>query len=116
MEENKSLIVGLAIFVTLVVVFQHVLYFDELYANPDFENTMTQMATSPPAWYDIFSWGGLIVASVGYIFTCLWNVMTLNISDIPAVLRVILMTPLWVAVGILFFEIVHKVIKGFPTT
>ena len=116
MEENKTLIIGLALFVIVALGFQSVLYYDSLYINDAFVNTLEEISQAPPAWFDLWAWGGLIVASVAYIFTCLWNVMSFNIPELPTFLRVVFMTPIWIATGILFFEIVHKVIKAFPTT
>lgn len=116
MEENKTLIIGLALFVVIALGLQSALYHDSLYTNDAFANTIEEISQEPPAWFDLISWGGLIVASVSYIFTCLWNVMSFNIPEMPTFIRIIFLTPVWIATGILFFEIVHKVIKAFPTT
>lgn len=116
MEENKTLIIGLALFIVIALGFQHALYLNELYTDEAFAITLDAFAESPPAWYDLWTWGGLIVSAVGYIFTCLWNVMTFNVPELPVFIRIVFLTPIWIASGILFFEIIHKVIKAFPTT
>jgi len=65
-----------------------------------------------PAWYDIAGWFGFLGSMITYLFSVVTNMLAFNVPAMPFELRLIIMSPIWVFVGLFVYAIMTKFIHA----
>ena len=76
------------------------------YSDDDIDILINNMALEQkglPAWWDLPGWVGLIGESVSYIFGIIGNLLTFNVPNLPLLLRLLFMVPMWIFVGLVIY-------------
>lgn len=69
---------------------------------------------------DIWAWFTFFISVLGYIFLLLGIALTLPVSDIPMLIKVVLLAPIWIMTIILVFNAIKTFLRAIgaiiPTT